>query len=274
MKTTGKIIIMIVAVLVVFGVAYLADAYLFDKGENTEAIPDVGIKAAVLNPTFVTVDGQPLLLVYIKGDAAKAKAEVAKRVAPTKGGETLETYDLTKLDYFIPAALISEEDTGDLQTWGTFLGIPEEAGQYLVTATAYDQKDASTKFKMFNYIMSVQAEEDLESLPGDTPGQTSFLNFVKKITAEEYEDAYEYFSPELRSSMDQGTFTGDYGNLKDAEVVDFTLLSLEMDGLKETDEMIIKYPSGEENEWRINFAVNEEDPEADWQIVNIEKISE
>ncbi|MFC1721812.1 hypothetical protein ACFL0Z_02785 [Patescibacteria group bacterium] len=274
MKTINKIVIMVVAVLVIFGIAYLADVYLFDQGEDTQAIPDVGIKAAVLDPTFVTAGGQPLLLVYVKGDASQVTAEVAKRVAPTKGGETLATYELAKLDRIIPAEKINEDDTGELQVWGSFLDVPEDAGQYLVTAIAYDQKNTSTKFKMFNYIMSVQLEEDLESIPGSTPGQASFLNFVKKITAEEYEEAYEYFAPELRENLDLDTFTETYGNLKDAEVANFGLVYLEMASLSENDQILVKYPSSEEHKWQINFAVNGEDPEADWQITSIEKIIE
>lgn len=266
-----KIVTSVIAIIIVLGIAYLVDSYVFDKGEDGRAIPEVGIKATTLDPTFVTVEGQPLVLIYLKGDASKVIVDVAKRIAPTKGGDTLETYELEKLGLAVPAEKLNEEDTGELQVWGKILDVPAEAGQYLITVAAYDQKDVATKFKMFNYIMSVQ--ENLEKIPGNTPGQNAFLSFVQNITDEGCEAAYEMLAPKLREEIDLETFKENYTGLEDAEVTNFDLIYLEPENLTESDEIVVRYPSGEENCWQVNFELNDLDPTENWQIINIEKVT-
>ncbi|GEM_PF-6553498 len=271
MKTSGKIIVTILAVLAVFCIAFLIDNYVLDQGDQL-VVPDVGIKAATLDPTFLTQEGQPLLLVFVKGDAKSVQADVAKRVAPTKGGETLSSYDLENLDIKVPADKVNEEDTGELNIWGKSLDVPSDAGQYLVTVTATDQKDASTKFKMFNYIMSVQDEAELKEVPALTSGQASFSDFLQKITDEEWEDAYDYLSPELREEINFDLFQDNYRSLAGAEIVRYNLISKDNQQLRETDEIIVRYESGEENRWRVEFELNVDNPTADWQLISIQKV--
>lgn len=270
MKTAKKTLVMIAAVLVIFVVAFLVDQFVFDQGEDL-AIPEVGIKAATLSPSFVTGDSQPLLLVFVKGEAGAVTADVAKRVAPTKGGETLAEYDLQRLDLQVNAARINEEDTGELNVWAKTVPVPEDSGQYLITVTAMDSKNVATKFKMFNAILSVQDEAELKTAPAITPGQATFASWLQTITADDFEAAYEMLAPALRSDISFDDFIQKYEMLKDAEVVSYSNISFDQVGLAEEDEVVVRLQSALETNWRVSFSLNEEDPTKSWQIDSITK---
>jgi len=270
-KTTKRTFLMVGAVLLIFIEAFLVDQYILDQGEDL-AIPAVGIKAATLSPNFVTGESQPLLLVFVKGEASAVTADVAKRVAPTKGGETLAEYDLQRLDLQVDAAEINEEDTGELNVWAKALPVPEDPGQYLINVTAKDSEDVATKFKMFNAIMSVQDGADLKSVPAVTPGQATFASWLQTITADDFESAYEMLSPALRSDISLDDFTQKYEILKDAEVVNYDNIAFDLSALTEEDEVVVKLQSGAETKWQVGLSLNEEDPTKPWQINTISEI--
>jgi hypothetical protein len=266
MKIKSLILFLIIGVGLL-AVLFVVDSYVLDQGESDWLIPDVGIKAATLTPTFVTATGQPVLLVYVKGEAAQVTADIARRVAPTQGGDTLETYNLEPLDLILPATNLNAEDTGEVRVWGKILEVPPTPAQYLITVTATDQKNVATKFKMFNYILSVQEESD--KVAGNTPGQTTWLSFLKNINDENYAAAAELAAPEL--GVNAENITERYGDLKNAETLRFEETAVALSGLTETDTVWLRLADGRETSRRLEFRLNQDQPQKKWQLLAIEK---
>ncbi|MFC1618079.1 hypothetical protein ACFL2B_02260 [Patescibacteria group bacterium] len=276
MKTLKKIVIVVLVTLAIVGIAYAIDAYVLDRGEGDLVVPKVGIKGAVLEPTFVTIDGQPFLQVFVKKDASQVKADVAKRVAPTKGGDILTSYELEKIGSIEESKLAEEgeEVSGsgeELTIWGTILEVPDEDGQYLVTVEAVDQDGVSTKFKMFDYILSVQQEQ--EKIPGNTPGQSTVNKFLGLIAEGELEDAYELYSPAMKEKVSFEEFQAEFSNISEAEALEYNLHELSLAERFEEDSVkyfVIKNDERLEFDQKIKFRPNSEDPTEKWWIEEIE----
>ncbi len=270
-KILGKIIVFVLVTLVIIGVAFAIDNFLIDKGEDL-IIPDVGIKGVVISPTFVTEGAKPMLFVFVKKEASEVKAEVAKRVAPTKGGDVLGSYELKEVGLIAENKVDEEsESEEELYIWGAILDVPKEDGQYLVTVEAKDQPGVGTKFKMFNYIMSRQSEAQLEKIPGKTPGQSAFNNFLLLLESDEdgiLEEAYDMLAYD--TSWDD--FVTEFDDVSETEVLEYELLDLSLENQTEKDR--IKYrivQDGEERtvEAELEFELNREDPTDKWKIIEM-----
>ncbi len=265
MNTFGKITLAVFITLAVVGLGFLIDAKVFDRGEETRA-PSVGIKAAAVEPKFVTVNSQPVVSVFVKGEASRVWLEVAPRVDPTQGGETLATYDLSPYE-LLPASKLSPEDTGDVCHWATIIHVPQGEGQYLLTAHASDSTGRETKFKMFNSILAVQPVR--EQLAGDTPGQSTILKFIDFINNSKSDEAAELLTPELRgrsAPFDLFAWPEAVVTAREFELQEISLADgRERDRVKLTD-------GTAETEFSVDLIPNQEKPLSKWQISNVEKL--
>lgn len=268
MNTFGKIVVVAAITLAVISLGFLVDAKVFDRGEENRA-PSVGIKAAAVEPKFVTVNSQPLVSVYVKGEAAWVWVEVAPRIDPTTGGETIATYDLEAYET-LPASKLNPEDTGDVRHWATIMPVPSVEGQYLLTAHAADSEGRETKFKMFNTILAVQPVR--EQLAGDTPGQSTILKFVDFINSGKLEEASELLAPELRGTVAaENVFASTESTL---EVKGFELRELSLAEGRESDLVKMQFvDDGTEKaqDYLVTLAPNQEEPLAKWQIKKIDQ---
>lgn len=268
MNVFGKTVLVVIVTLAAVGLGYLVDAKVFDHGEESRA-PAVGIKAAAVEPKFVTVDSQPVVSVYVKGEAARVWLEVAKRIEPTKGGDTLATYDLTAYEA-LPADKLNPEDTGEVRRWAMIVPVPTEEGQYLLTAHAVDSEGRETKFKIFNTILTVQPTRDL--LAGDTPGQSTLLKFVDFMNAGKIEEADELLAPELRGKIGVEDLLAPGDGV--LEVTKLDLQELSLADARERDRAEIKITSdrGEQvASLTVEFVPNQEKPLSKWQISKVDK---
>lgn len=268
MNTFGKVALVAVVTLAVIGLGFLVDAKVFDRGEENRA-PSVGIKAAAVEPKFVTVNSQPLVSVYVKGEAAWVWVEVAPRIDPTTGGETLATYDLEAYET-LPASKLNPEDTGEVRHWAAIIPVPASEGQYLLTAHAADSEGRETKFKMFNTILAVQPVR--EQLAGDTPGQSTILKFVDFINSGNLDEAAELLTPDLRAKTGPENLLGASGDK--IEVTRLDLQNLSLAEAREVDRVELKL-TGDGGELAptltAEFVPNPDQPLSKWQINKIEK---
>lgn len=268
MNTFGKIVVVAAITLAVISLGFLVDAKVFDRGEENRA-PSVGIKAAAVEPKFVTVASKPVVSVYVKGEAARVWVEVAPRIDPTTGGETLATYDLEAYET-LPASKLNPEDTGEVRHWATVIPIPSAEGQYLLTAHASDSEGRETKFKMFNTILAVQPVR--EQLAGDTPGQSTILKFVDFINSGKLEEASELLAPELRGQVAPADVFDSGGT--EVAVTEFELPQLALSEQREIDRAKLKFTAEgieREQSYEVTLAPNPDEPLAKWQINKIEK---
>lgn len=265
MTVVGKIFLIAGLTLAAIGLGFLLDAKIFDRGEENRA-PNVGIKAAAVEPKFATVDSRPVVSVFVKGEATRVWLDVAPRINPTSGGETLATYDLEAFESF-PADRLSPAETGTVRRWATVMPVPEKEGQYLLTAYAADDAGRETKFKIFNSILVVQPTR--EQLAGDTPGQSTILKFADFLKVGQPDQAAELLMPELRAQISPAAIfdSGDEITIKQ-----FELLELSVSAGQEKDRMLLATETGEEREYVVDLEVNRLEPLSKWQILKAERI--
>lgn len=266
MKLAGKIFLTAGLALIVMGLGFFIDVKIFDRGEENRA-PDVGIKAAAVEPKFATANSQPVVSVFIKGEAARVWLEVAPRINSTSGGETLAIYDLEPFES-LPAGRINPEDSGEVRRWALVVPVPADEGQYLLTAHAIDVAGRETKFKIFNSILVVQPIRD--QLAGETPGQSTILKFVDFLKAGKADDAAELLTAELRETIvPEKIFDSD---IKEITVNQFELWQLSLREGEERDLMVMTVADKGERQFSIDLQMNHAEPLSKWLINKVEKL--
>ena len=112
-------------------------------------------------------------------------------------------------------------------------------------------------------------QEESDKVAGNTPGQTTWLSFLKNINDENYDAVAELAAPVLGIYAD--SITERYGELKNAETIRFEETAVSLPGLTETNTVWLRLADGREVSQRLEFRLNQDQPQKKWQLLAIEK---
>lgn len=258
MKIFFKILAIIFSVAVIAGISYFIDAKVFDKGENF-VYPDVSISEVFLDPLVVADGGYSILSAKIQGDASSVKAEVAKRVAPTKAGDVFQEYEMEKI----------AELGNDLFTYACIIEAPKEKSEYLVTAVAKDKNNKETKNKLFSLILRVKAPQ--EEIKNKTKAQLTISLFYESLNKKDYKTAYSLLTEDYKQKFSYDEFINEYASFLLIKAKEFEVLSgEENDDRVETDKVkrLLIYDNERKEEDEVIFTLERESREDTFYKIN------
>ncbi|EKD49224.1 MAG: hypothetical protein ACD_63C00217G0003 [uncultured bacterium] len=254
-----KILTIVVFTAVIAFGAYFVDVKVINHEEEIQA-PDVSISKTFLEPLVLAPKSKSFLEVCVKGDAGKVEAQIAKRIGPAKGDDVLETYSLES-----GGQSMLEANTN---FWTYEITAPEEEGQYLLTAFAYDKNERSTKRMLFDTILKVKKDDGKKVV--DDFGKQVIFDFYEAVNEKDFGKAYDLYSEGFRKKQEIDGLKKIFEKIARVDIIDMEQVNffyvLNSAQYKVNKRIFFQDGNIEEAAWYVTVADNPNDKETGYKI--------